>query len=50
VRFADVLLCTRVTSLSPEWLARLWQQFLRLRLGEKYMDFLRQIVETADEA
>ena len=50
IRFAELLDCTRVTSLSPEWLARLWQQFLRLRLGKKYLEFLRELVERSDEA
>jgi hypothetical protein len=48
VRFATVLEREpALSSLSPEWLARLWQQFLRLRLGEDYMTFLRQLVEEA---
>jgi hypothetical protein len=40
----------RLTSLSAESLGRLWQQFMRLRLGERYMDFVRQLVEEADNA
>jgi hypothetical protein len=36
--------CERVTSLSQEYLARLWQQWMRLRLGADYMDFLKELV------
>jgi hypothetical protein len=50
VVFAAILECERLTSLSAEWLARLWQHFLRLRLGEDYMTFLRHLVEGAGDA
>jgi hypothetical protein len=50
VIFASLLELDRLTSLSPEWLGRLWQQFMRLRLGEDYMTFLRQLIEEADHA
>jgi hypothetical protein len=50
VVFAAVLEQPRLASLSPEWLGRLWQQFLRLRLGENYMEFLKQLVEGAGDA
>jgi hypothetical protein len=44
-----VLDLERMSSLSPEWLGRLWQQFLRLRLGEDYMSFLRHLVEESND-
>lgn len=47
VRFAEVLDCDRATSLSPEWLARLWQQFMRLRFGEDYMTFIRKLLDAS---
>lgn len=45
VRMAALMECARATSLSEEALGRLWQQFLRLRLGEDYIDFLRGLVD-----
>lgn len=47
VRMADLMACTRVTCLSGEQLARLWQQFLRLRLGEDYMDFVKELADAS---
>ena len=47
VRFLRVLEGDRLTSLSAEWIARLWTQFMRLRLGEDYMQFVRRLVEDA---
>jgi len=47
VLFSLVLEQPRISSLSDEWRARLWQQFLRLRLGEDYMTFLRELVDAA---
>lgn len=45
MRFKDLLTDgERVTSLSDEWLGRLWQQFMRLKLGEDYKAILRRIV------
>jgi len=47
VRMQELVAGVRLTSLSPEWLARLWQQFLRLRLGEDYLDFLKELVRAS---
>lgn len=47
VRIVQVLDCARATSLSPEWLARLWQQFMRLRFGEDYMDFVKELADAS---
>lgn len=44
MRFADILSRQRVTSLSDQWLGRLWQQLIRLKLGEDYKAILRRIV------
>jgi hypothetical protein len=48
VRMAELLACERLTSLSAEWLGRLWQQFMRLRLGEDYMAFIAELLEESD--
>jgi hypothetical protein len=45
VRMLDVMQRNRLTSLSPEWLARLWEQFMRLRFGEDYKTFLREVLK-----
>jgi hypothetical protein len=41
VLMTDLLDCTRVASLSPEWRYKLWWKIVRLRLGEHYMSILR---------
>ena len=48
VRMVDLLVCDRLSSLSAEWLGRLWQQFLRLRLREDYMAFITELLEHSD--
>jgi len=47
VRFIDLLRCHRIASLSDATRARLWQQFMRLRLGEDYMKFLKELVDAS---
>jgi hypothetical protein len=41
VRVVDLLQCSRVASLSPEWRYRLWWKIIRLRLGQDYRRILQ---------